>query len=104
MVYQTPYNSLQAPLSSIAKPKKQRNTPDWLWLQRNSTRMAKDSHSLLLPHLRSPTSESFHLQLQEWIVEQYRRKCAADKSRTDGYSTSDLVRQFRHKFKIDIQF
>ena len=66
--------------------------------------MAKDSHSLLLPHLRSPTSESFHLQLQEWIVEQYRRKCAADKSRTDGYSTSDLVRQFRHKFKIDIQF
>ena len=42
--------------------------------------------------------------LQEWIVEQYRRKCAKDKSRADGLSTSDLVRQFRHKFKIDIQF
>jgi hypothetical protein len=42
--------------------------------------------------------------LQEWIVEQYRRKCAKDKSRPDGCSTSDLVRQFRHKFKIDIQF
>src|SRR4051812_3211787 len=42
--------------------------------------------------------------LQEWIVEQYRRKCSADKSRADGCSTSDLVRQFRHKFKLDIQF
>ena len=42
--------------------------------------------------------------LQEWIVEQYRRKCAKEKSRADGCSTSDLVRQFRHKFKIDIQF
>ena len=38
--------------------------------------------------------------LQEWIVEQYRRKCAKDKSRADGCSTSDLVRQFRHKFKL----
>ncbi len=43
-------------------------------------------------------------ELQEWIVEQYRRKCAKDKSRADGCSTSDLVRQFRHKFKTDIQF
>ena len=42
--------------------------------------------------------------LQEWIVEQYRRKCAKDKSRKDGCSTADLVRQFRHKFKVDIQF
>ena len=42
--------------------------------------------------------------LQEWIVEQYRRKCAKEKSRADACSTSDLVRQFRHKFKIDIQF
>ena len=42
--------------------------------------------------------------LQEWIVEQFRRKCAKDKSRADGCSTSDLVRQFRHKFKVDIQF
>ena len=42
--------------------------------------------------------------LQEWIVEQYRRKCAKDKARKDGCSTADLVRQFRHKFKVDIQF
>ena len=40
-------------------------------------------------------------ELQEW---KYRRKCAKDKSRADGCSTSDLVRQFRHKFKLDIQF
>jgi hypothetical protein len=42
--------------------------------------------------------------LQEWIVEQFRRKCVKNKCRTDGCSTSDLVRQFRHKFKVDIQF
>ncbi len=40
--------------------------------------------------------------LQEWIVEQYRRKCSKEK-RLDGCSTSDLVRQFRHKFKCGIQ-
>jgi len=43
-------------------------------------------------------------ELQDWIVEQYRRKCAKDKDRKDGCSTADLVRQFRHKFKVDIQF
>jgi hypothetical protein len=33
--------------------------------------------------------------LQEWIVEQYRRKCAKEKSRADGCSTSDLVRHIQ---------
>jgi len=33
-----------------------------------------------------------------------KKKYAKEKSRADGCSTSDLVRQFRHKFKIDIQF
>ena len=42
--------------------------------------------------------------LQEWIVEQFRRKCVKQGARANGTSTSDLVRQFRHKFKVGIQF
>jgi hypothetical protein len=41
--------------------------------------------------------------LQDWIVEQYRRKLAQNPRRSDGCSTSDLVRQFRHKLKISVQ-
>ena len=41
--------------------------------------------------------------LQEWIVEQYRLKLKKQGRRDDGCSTSDLVRKFRHKFKVGIQ-
>ena len=44
------------------------------------------------------------VDLQEWIVEQFRRKCVKQGTRANGTSTSDLVRQFRHKFKVGIQF
>ena len=43
------------------------------------------------------------MDLQEWIVEQFRRRCVKLGRRADGCSTSDLVRQFRHKFKVGIQ-
>ena len=43
------------------------------------------------------------ISLQEWLVEQYRRKLVNDGRRLDGCSTADLVRQFRHKFKVGIQ-
>lgn len=42
-------------------------------------------------------------ELQEWIVEQYRRKCAKVSPRADGCTVPDLVRQFRHKLRVDIQ-
>ena len=41
--------------------------------------------------------------LQEWIVEQYRHKCSKLAPHADGCSTSELVRKFRHRFKIGIQ-
>jgi hypothetical protein len=43
------------------------------------------------------------IELQEWIVEQYRRKLVKTGRRNDGCSTSELVRNFRHKFKVGIQ-
>ena len=41
--------------------------------------------------------------LQEWIIEQYRVKLKKQGRRDDGCSNSDLVRKFRHKFKVGIQ-
>jgi hypothetical protein len=41
--------------------------------------------------------------LQEWIVEQYRRKCASGGHRADGCTVPDLVREFRHKLKVNLQ-
>ena len=43
------------------------------------------------------------IDLQEWIVEQYRRKLVKMGRRNDGCSTADLVRKFRHSFKVAIQ-
>lgn len=42
-------------------------------------------------------------ELQEWIVEQYRRKLVQEGRRADGRSIADMVRQFRHRFKVGIQ-
>jgi hypothetical protein len=44
------------------------------------------------------------VDLQEWIVDQFRRKCIKHGTRADGCSTLELVRQFRHKFKVSVQF
>ena len=44
------------------------------------------------------------VDLQEWIVEQFRKKCMKHGARADGCSTLDLVRKFRYKFKVAIQF
>ena len=41
--------------------------------------------------------------LQEWLVDQYKKKCATQGSRADGYTTCVLVKQFRHKLKIGVQ-
>jgi hypothetical protein len=42
-------------------------------------------------------------ELQEWLVEQYRVRLKKQGRRDDGCSISELVRQFRHKFKVGIQ-
>ncbi len=42
-------------------------------------------------------------ELQEWLVDQYRVKLKKDGRRDDGCSNAELVRQFRHKFKVTVQ-
>ena len=41
--------------------------------------------------------------LQEWLVDQYRRRCIKLGQRSDGCCLEDLVHQFRHKLKVGIQ-
>jgi len=41
--------------------------------------------------------------LQEWLVDQFRLKCAKEGRRSDGCTTADLVREFRHKLKVAVQ-
>jgi hypothetical protein len=43
------------------------------------------------------------IELQDWIVEQYRRKCAKIGARSDGFTVQELVRSFRHKLKVEVQ-
>jgi hypothetical protein len=47
----------------------------------------------------SPTAN----EVEEWLVEQYRRKVLKCKDRADGCTTSELVHRFRHKLKIGVQ-
>ena len=43
------------------------------------------------------------VDLQEWLVNQYRLRCIKLGPRSDGCTTSDLVRSFRHRLKIGVQ-
>jgi hypothetical protein len=43
------------------------------------------------------------MELQEWIVTAYAKKCDREGSRADGCSPADLVRAFRQKFKLNVQ-
>ena len=43
------------------------------------------------------------IELQEWLVDQYRRRCVKIGHRSDGCSVQELVQQFRHKLKIGVQ-
>ena len=41
--------------------------------------------------------------LQEWLVTQYKRKCSKDGRRSDGWTTAELARRFRHSLKMGVQ-
>jgi hypothetical protein len=41
--------------------------------------------------------------IQEWIVSQYRLKCCKEGRRSDGCTTVDRVRRFRHSLKMGVQ-
>ena len=56
-------------------------------------------HSLLLTMEIAPQAIVF----QEWLVNQFRLKCSRDGSQNNGHTTPDLVRNFRHRFKMSVQ-
>lgn len=39
-------------------------------------------------------------ELIDWLVDRFKAKCIRDGPRTDGMSTQDMIRAFRHKIKI----
>ena len=43
------------------------------------------------------------LELQEWLVTAYAKKCERDGARADGCNSADLIRSFRQKFKLNVQ-
>ena len=43
------------------------------------------------------------IDLQKWLVNQFRLRCIKLGRRPDGCSTDELVRHFRHRFKVDMQ-
>jgi hypothetical protein len=42
-------------------------------------------------------------ELQEWIVDQYKRACLKNGPRADGRTTTELVRIFRQRFRLKVQ-
>ena len=61
--------------------------------------------------LQCPTFTSFivsdlspaAVELQEWIVTAFAKKCEREGSRADGCNSADLIRTFRQKFKLNVQ-
>jgi hypothetical protein len=43
------------------------------------------------------------VELQEWLVTAYAKKCERDGTRADGCNSADLIRSFRQKFKLNVQ-
>jgi hypothetical protein len=43
------------------------------------------------------------IELQEWLVTAYAKKCEREGSRDDGCNAADMIRCFRQKFKLNVQ-
>ena len=43
------------------------------------------------------------IELQEYLVDCYKRRCTKEGKRADGCKVLDLVRNFRDRFKLSIQ-
>ena len=43
------------------------------------------------------------IELQEWLVTAYAKKCEREGARLDGCNLADMVRSFRQKFKLNVQ-
>ena len=79
-------------LISIAK--KQHRENKWISLPKFTPFIISDCGEL------SPMA----YDLLEWLVEQFRKKCAKTSPRADGCLSADLVRGFRHKIKVNLHW
>ena len=43
------------------------------------------------------------IELQEWLVSAFAKKCEREGARSDGCNKADMVRSFRQKFKLNVQ-
>ena len=43
------------------------------------------------------------LELQEWLVTAYAKKCEREGARADGCNSTDMIRAFRQRFKLNVQ-
>ena len=44
------------------------------------------------------------LVLREWIITQFQVKCKKDGPRADGLTAKELICDFRHRLKVQLQF
>ena len=43
------------------------------------------------------------IDLQEWLVTAYAKKCEREGARADGCNSTDMIRAFRQRFKLNVQ-
>jgi hypothetical protein len=43
------------------------------------------------------------IDLQEWLVTAYAKKCEREGARADGCNSTDMIRSFRQRFKLNVQ-
>ena len=44
------------------------------------------------------------VELIDWIVDNFKRKCVLEGPRSDGVSVPEMIRSFRHKIKMGAMF
>ena len=72
-------------------------------------KQAKDKKRLQCPSFASFIVSDFGdlspaaIELQEWIVAAYAKKCVREGARPDGCNKVDMIRSFRQKFKLNVQ-
>ena len=72
-------------------------------------KQAKDKKRLQCPSFTSFIVSDFGdlspatIELQEWLVTAYAKKCEREGARPDGCNKVDMIRSFRQKFKLNVQ-
>jgi hypothetical protein len=72
-------------------------------------KQTKDKKRLQCPSFNSFLVSDFGdlspaaVELQEWLVTAFAKKCEREGARSDGCKIADMVRSFRQKFKLNVQ-